>query len=158
MIIHFRLHFSVLIIIFLLSGCGGQAPQGETSATDGAIELQPIGNTMRYAVTEFTVHAGQELTIIFNNTATSPAMQHNVVVLENSEIIERVGTAALEAGQESEFIPASPGIQAYTSLAMPGETVRVTFTVPETPGEYPYICTFPAHYMSMQGVMIVEEE
>ena len=35
-----------------------------------------------------------------------------------------------------------------------GETVR--FMAPKTPGNYPYICTFPGHYTIMKGVMVVK--
>ena len=48
---------------------------------------------------------------------------------------------------------------AKTSLAGPGERVQVTFTVPETPGEYPFICTFAGHYQAgMKGKLIVRSE
>jgi azurin len=33
----------------------------------------------------------------------------------------------------------------------------VTFTAPAA-GDYPYICTFPGHYMTMRGVMHVVAE
>ena len=39
----------------------------------------------------------------------------------------------------------------------PGESVEVTFTAPDTPGDRPYICTFPGHYVGgMKGTLIVE--
>lgn len=120
------------------------------------VTITPVGNEMRYEQTEFTVKAGETVTITFRNTADSPAMQHNVVVLRDQDAINRVGTAALQAGQEQEFIPEDEAILAHTPLAQPGETVQVTFTAPEEPGDYPYICTFPGHYTLMQGTMRVE--
>ena len=31
----------------------------------------------------------------------------------------------------------------------------IRFKAPETPGVYPYLCTFPGHWMVMNGQMIV---
>ena len=46
---------------------------------------------------------------------------------------------------------------AATGLAGDGETVSVTFTVPEQAGEYEYICSFPGHYAAdMKGVLTVK--
>jgi plastocyanin len=48
-------------------------------------------------------------------------------------------------------------ILAATPLAGAGETVEVTFTAPATPGSYPYVCTFPAHYAGgMKGTLVVK--
>ena len=98
---------------------------------------------------------GQQVKLVFENTAKSPAMQHNVVFVADEGSINRVGQAAMSAA-DTEYIPEDDAIIAYTPLAQPGETVEVTFTAPEEPGDYPYICTFPGHYMMMQGVMTVK--
>lgn len=110
---------------------------------------------MRFEQTEFTVKPGQQVRLVFVNTATSPAMQHNVVILTDPNAVDRVGTAAMEAGEANEYVPTDEAILAHTSLAAPGETVEVTFTAPSEPGDYKYICTFPGHYVMMQGTMRV---
>ncbi len=46
-------------------------------------------------------------------------------------------------------------ILAHTPMSTPGETVQVTFTAPSEPGTYRYICTYPGHYVMMQGTMTV---
>jgi azurin len=55
------------------------------------------------------------------------------------------------------YVPEDDAVLAATDLAKPGETVTLTFTAPNEPGEYAYICTFPGHYAMMQGVMRVVE-
>jgi azurin len=45
-------------------------------------------------------------------------------------------------------------VLAYTQMAPSGTTSEVTFTAPAA-GAYPYICTFPGHYMMMKGVLTV---
>ncbi|PEN12680.1 hypothetical protein CRI94_13320 [Longibacter salinarum] len=149
-------------------GCGGSdtetSDKASKSATSSATEavsevtIEPVGNQMKYEQTEFTVEAGTEVTLTFDNTASSPAMKHNVVILngEGDDLVQRVGTAASQAS-DSGYVPELDAIVAATDLADPGETVTMTFTVPSEPGTYTYICTFPGHYMMMQGTMRVVE-
>jgi len=35
------------------------------------------------------------------------------------------------------------------------ETISITFTMPNTKGYYPFVCTFPGHSETMQGVIRV---
>ena len=49
-------------------------------------------------------------------------------------------------------------IVAFIKLLGPNETAEVTFTAPTTPGEYPFLCTFPAHCaIGMKGVLVVKK-
>lgn len=146
----------ILIILALATSLA--AATGSASATpfppEKTITITPEGNQMKFAETKITVQPGQRVKLVFNNTATSPAMRHNVVVLNTSDqkVIKRVGQAAVSA---SNYVPDDPAVLAATDVAKPGETTTVTFTAPETPGQYDYVCTFPGHYVSMQGTMIV---
>ena len=36
-----------------------------------------------------------------------------------------------------------------------GESDRLNFNAPTTPGEYNFVCSFPGHYVRMYGVMLV---
>ena len=151
--------FAVIAAMLVIAACGGGSDtNGGQEASGDEIVLRPVGNEMRYAETEFSVQSGQEVTVVFENTATTPAMQHNVVILNSDDdaVVNRVGQAALTAGADAEYIPEDEAILAHTPLAQPGETVRVTFTAPTEPGTYRYICTFPGHYMLMQGTMTVQ--
>jgi len=177
----YRLPFLALAFcLVFLAACGGdtdsrpaptavqepdEAPATTAPADEPAVDfdgpafemtMTPVGNQMLFEQTEFTVQPGQTVRITFENTATTPAMTHNVVFLRTRDDIDPVGQAALTAA-DNEYIPASEmnRILAYTPLAEPGETVTVEFTAPSTPGDYPYICTFPGHYMMMQGTMTV---
>ena len=153
-----------LALIPLVAGCGGEdgsAPSsnGAETASEGAvteITIQPVGNQMKYEQTEFTVPAGEEITITFENTATSPAMQHNVVVLNTNDdaVVNRVGQAGTAAA-DNDYVPDDDAVLAATDMSEPGETVSVTFTAPSEAGDYRYICTFPGHYTVMQGTMTV---
>lgn len=136
-------------------GTGNTATGGEPDRT---VTIEPVGNQMQYEQTEFTVTAGATVELVFDNTATSPAMNHNVVILDSTdeEVFQRVGKGGMQAGSANDYIPEDEAIIAHTSMAAPGETVSVTFTAPSEPGEYGYVCTFPGHWATMQGTMIVE--
>ena len=126
---------------------------------DGIIEI--TGNDqMKYNVSSFEVTAGQEVTIVLKNIGKLPkvAMAHNVVVVTIGTDVMQFAMAGI-AAKDNDYI--SPGMQdkviAKTSLAGPGETVKVTFTAPSEPGRYPYLCTFPGHLMAgMKGLMTVK--
>lgn len=157
--------FAIVVSLGLL-GCGGAESSPDETARaseriDRTITLHPKGNLLKYEETEFTVAPGQTIKLVFENTATSESMLHNVVVLNESsrkELLWRVGEAGVEAGPENEYVPDDPAILAYTPMADPGETVSVTFTVPDESGEYGYLCTFPGHYVTMYGTMQVKTD
>ena len=44
---------------------------------------------------------------------------------------------------------------AFTKVIGPKQTADVTFAAP-APGEYPFICSFPGHYMLMKGTLTVK--
>jgi azurin len=153
------------VLSTLLAACGGSsgdppaANQERVAAVeDGVVRIQPLGNQMKYKQTEFTVAPGQEIRLIFENTATSPSMKHNVVVIAEPSATGDVAQKGMSMPSE-EYVPPSmsDAILAYTSMSDPGETVEVTFTAPSDPGDYPYICTFPGHYPLMEGTMHVRE-
>jgi azurin len=153
----------------LLAACGGGDGSGSSSGggqadaspvSGNTVTLHPKGNQMKYEETEFTVPPGQEIELVFENTATSPAMQHNVVILNeppSTQIFQEIGQAGTSAGAENEYVPSgSDAILAYTPMSKPGETVSVTFTTPEETGDYGYVCTYPGHWSQMQGTMHVK--
>lgn len=147
-----RILLVLLATAVALSACKKSEEKGDSSA---GIIIRPVGDTMEYDTKEFRVRSGSQVKITFENTATSPAMQHNVVILKAGADVDQIGMAAIEAGEAANYIPESDQILAHTDLAKPGETTTVEFVAPE-PGEYVYICTFPGHYAMMRGKMIVE--
>jgi azurin len=120
------------------------------------VTITPVGNEMRFEQTEIRATAGETIRVVMNNTATSPAMHHNVLFLDDRESIDTVGRAAMEAGDRG-YIPDHPAVLGSTPMAAPGETTEFEFTVPNEAGEYPYICTYPGHYVMMQGTLFVSE-
>ncbi|MEF8865647.1 MAG: plastocyanin/azurin family copper-binding protein [Salinibacter sp.] len=165
--------FAGLGVGSLVSACGGGSGDADGSSSGSASEssaqstgggsqtvtLHPQGNQMKYKETEFTVPADTEIELVFENTASSPSMQHNVLIMNEppeQDIFKEVGQAGVQAGASNEYVPDHSAVLAATDISKPGETVSVTFTSPSEPGEYGYVCTYPGHWATMQGTMIVE--
>lgn len=127
---------------------------GEAAPT--VIHIETVKNAMKYDVQEIVVAAGKAVEIVFANP---DFMQHNLLIIAPGSI-QTVGAAADQLatdpdGAEKNYVPDIPEVLYYTKLLNPDETVKLTFTAPNEPGEYPYLCTFPGHWRIMQGVMKV---
>jgi len=55
------------------------------------------------------------------------------------------------------YVPEMEGIIAMSPLVYPGEQYAIYFDSPDEPGEYPFVCTFPGHWMIMRGILEVVE-
>ena len=166
-IIALKLIAPVAAAAFLFAGCGGgddAAPQvrnaGSTAgAPEGAIVI--TGNDqMQFGITEFTVAAGSEVTIVFDNIGRMPkeAMGHNLAVLDKSVDPNAFANAAMRHAA-NEYIPPDyeDRVIAATKVLGPGKSETITFTAPEEPGDYPFVCSFPGHTPAgMRGIMKVE--
>ena len=120
-------------------------------AVDAELVVTAERNAMRYATTRIEAPAGATVRLVMDNAETSsPAMVHNVVVVSDPRAVRRVAQAA---AREADNIPDDPAIVTFTPLAGPGERVAVVFEMPP-PGEYPFLCTYPGHWQTMQGVLI----
>jgi uncharacterized cupredoxin-like copper-binding protein len=122
------------------------------------IKIGTVPERMLFTVASFKVKAGEPVKLIFDNPDASCA--HNLVIVQPGSSDE-VGMAAVEMAKGTDgvakgFIPQSDKIIAHTALINPGEQDILRFHAPKTPGTYPYICTFPGHWLVMKGEMIVE--
>jgi putative heme-binding domain-containing protein len=122
------------------------------------IDIKPIPHAMVFDTESFTVRAGQAVEIRFENTDIMP---HNLVVTVRGAL-SKVGQAAevmaLEPGAEhKDYVPEMPEVLHATSLLYPGQNQRLAFTAPTEPGDYPFVCTFPGHWILMNGIMRVVE-
>lgn len=110
---------------------------------------------MRFDKTEFTVKAGEEVTLTFTNAGVLPleTMGHNVVVLEKKADVQKFAIASAKA-KDTNYISDLyiTDIIAQTKLLGPGESETIEFTLKE-PGDYTFICTFPGHWISMKGTI-----
>lgn len=120
------------------------------------IDLKVVKDIMQYDKKRFTVKAGQNVTIRLENP---DGMQHNLLIIKPGTL-QIVGAAADAMvrdpkASQMQYVPKVPQVLHSTRLLNPGETVSLKFTAPKTPGEYPFVCTFPGHWRGMNGIMVV---
>lgn len=132
--------------------------EGEKIGTAGTLKTS---NGDSYLLLE-NIEASPGETIKIRLTAVTKLpptqMSHNWILLQPDVDPEAFAKEAITAKARN-YIPenSSEDIIARTSLANEGQTVEVTFTVPEETGEYDYICSFPGHFSAgMSGKLIVQ--
>lgn len=121
------------------------------------VKLAVIPHEMKYDKTTFTVKAGSQVTIDFENP---DFMQHNLVIGQKGSM-EIIGEAADALardpkGAEQNYVPKIPQVIAATRLVDPEGRESLVFVAPTEPGEYPFVCTVPGHWRMMNGIMKVE--
>jgi azurin len=139
-------------------------PAVAQDASVAVIELKPSANPsspLAYEKTELSVKAGQKVKLTLNNTGGILPQPHNFLLLKPGKL-DAVGALANAMladpqGMAKSYIPeaAKPDILANTKLVQPNASETIEFTAPAEAGDYPYICTFPGHWMLMRGVMHV---
>ncbi|GAB5558598.1 MAG: hypothetical protein SynsKO_02450 [Synoicihabitans sp.] len=132
---------------------------GSASLSAKSVTVE-ANDQMKFSVTKIEAEAGSELTIVLKNVGKMPkaAMGHNLVVLTKDANPSAFSNAAAVAAA-TEYIPAQMKDQviAATKMLGPGEEDSITFTVPSEPGDYVFLCSFPAHFIvGMKGVITVK--
>jgi azurin len=122
------------------------------------VKIGCIPERLLFTVDRFTVKLGQPIKLIFSNP---DATQHNLLILDQGASVETIGMAANEMAKSPEgvkkhFIPEAKNILHHTKLLDPSSSETLRFKAPSTPGTYPYLCTFPGHWILMKGEMIVK--
>lgn len=109
---------------------------------------------LQFDQTLIEVKAGSRIAFTFNNVDD---MMHNFVLTQPGTGME-VGNAAMQLGVSGEgmnFVPKSENVIAHTKILHPESSETIYFTVPNKPGDYDYVCTFPGHAFLMKGVLRV---
>jgi putative heme-binding domain-containing protein len=125
------------------------------------VEISCVPERMLFTVTDFAVQPGQPVKLVFTN---SDATDHNLVIVQPDALAE-VGMAANEMAKDprnaaSDFVPPAKRELILHASAMIGPTRAslihvLRFKAPAQAGLYPYVCTFPGHWVVMNGVMVV---
>lgn len=135
----------------------------DKTGMDGPVEItvKTPGTTMqnmRYDVDEIHLNKGQKVKLTLKNVAPedAAAMKHNFVVVKKADAKE-VATKGMKAGSEKGYLPENKEkIKAHTEVLEQGEETTITFTIDEA-GTYEYVCTYPGHYPTMKGTIMVKE-
>lgn len=129
------------------------------AVTVRVVRIKTVHEEMRYDLPYFVVAAGRPVQLVLQNEDLMP---HNLVITLPGAL-QSVAEAGAVLGpspgfQNLPFVPVSDQVLSATGMVEPGRQERLTFTAPTEPGEYPYVCTFPRHWMRMYGVMVVVED
>jgi azurin len=112
---------------------------------------------LQYVQKELTAKAGEKLTIVFRNPDVVP---HNWLLARPGSLqsLGRLCDLMISdpQGLAKHYVPESDDVIAYTDMVNPKGEFTIHLTAPDQPGDYPYLCTFPGHWMVMNGVMKVE--
>jgi len=120
------------------------------------IRIGTLPDQMLYDTERVVVRAGKPVEIFFEN---GDLMPHNFVITQPGAL-EEIGllaeAAATQPGAlERNYVPASNKILLASQLLQPRAAQRISFTAPNQPGVYPYVCTYPGHWRRMYGALYV---
>jgi len=115
------------------------------------------GKNLTFATRLIRVKAGERVQFTFTNPDVVP---HNWVLVKPNSL-SRVGDLAnkLIADPEAvlrQYVPKSDDVLVYTDIVPSQQSFTIWFNAPSEKGRYPYLCTFPGHWMVMNGEMVVE--
>jgi len=123
------------------------------------IVIRTLHEQMLYDKQLIVVEAGKPVEILFENDDTMP---HNLVVVLPGAV-EEIGLASetmppLPDAQGRLYLPASSKVLHATRLLLTGEKEKLSFTAPQQPADYSYVCTFPGHWRRMVGILKVVKD
>jgi putative heme-binding domain-containing protein len=120
------------------------------------VTLHAVYEQMRFDKDLIVVETGKRVVMTLQN---DDAMPHNLAILAQGALQE-IGLAAEKMPPEPDdegrlYVPASPKLLHATQLVSPGQHRDLAFDAPELPGDYPFVCTFPGHWLRMSGTLKV---
>jgi azurin len=146
----------VFLLLALLPGTAA----AQSSARKPPAALKPKAVTismregLRFDPPRFEAKPGQELIVRLDNADTTH-QQHNFVIVRPGSR-DKVTLAALALGEkalELAFVPPLPEVLASSPLLDAEKSAEVRWRLPDEPGIYPYVCTFPGHGAVMFGAV-----
>ena len=121
------------------------------------VNIKCVPEKMIYDITEFTVKRNQPVKLILSNPDLT---MHNLVIVKPGAL-EKVGKAGNEMakdknGLKKNYIPNLSEVLWSTPQLKQNTSHTIRFKAPKKSGEYPYVCTFPGHWVIMKGLMKVK--
>jgi azurin len=113
-------------------------------------------DNLQYSTKILECQAGESIQLTFANPDVVP---HNWALLRPNSL-EKIGAMANGLVNDPDaylrhYVPESKDVLCYTDIVEPKEEGTIFFVAPTEPGRYPFLCTFPGHWMVMNGELIV---
>ena len=120
------------------------------------IAIGTVVERMIYDKEIIIVQAGKPVEFRFANTDNMP---HNFAIVQPGAL-EEIGVLAEATARDADakdrhFVPKSDKVLLSSRLLEPGQVQALSFEVPQKPGIYPYVCTYPGHWRRMYGALYV---
>jgi plastocyanin len=133
------------------------APQrpGKGVEAERTVRIQTLTAQMKYDLDSFTVRPGEKVKVVLENGDDLP---HNLVFCQpgtDTMAMAMKQMADPEAALKRDWVPDDKAIWLHSRMLNPHQEQELRFTAPEKAGDYPYVCTFPGHALTMKGVMKV---
>ena len=114
------------------------------------------GSNLSFTTRSFRVEPGEFIELTLSNPDVVP---HNWALVKPGTL-HRVGELSNRLISDPEaavrhYIPKSSDVLFYTNVVLPKDRYTIYFNAPKKPGRYPFLCTFPGHWLVMNGEMIV---
>ncbi len=123
------------------------------------VRINTVQEEMRYDTPYFAVEAGRPVQLVLRNEDLMP---HNLVITAPGKLRDVAQAASglppTIDKNGRQYVPASKDVLFATRMVPSLSQDVLTFTAPQEPGEYSYVCTFPNHWMRMYGVMVVVKD
>lgn len=147
------------ILFFTVTAIGFVDPN---PVSDNPRTIEITGNDyLRFDVSKINAKPGETIRIVFKVKSSMPAdaMSHNVIIVKSDVPLDEFVNESMKAAKNEYLAPQfEADVIAATAMIGGGKTSEITFTVPDEPGIYPYVCTFPGHFAAgMSGELMVEE-
>ena len=131
-------------------------PWQKRLAKSREVRIQAMAN-LQFSTKVIEAKAGEELRVTLDNPDVVP---HNWALVKPG-CLEKIGELANRLVNDPDaylhhYVPKSDDVICYTDVVDPKSEYSIVFKVPTVPGRYPYLCTFPGHWMVMNGELIVK--
>ena len=133
----------------------GHNPKLKTKRT---LTLKAIPG-IQYDKKTLVARAGEAIELKLVN---ADGMPHNLVLVQPGAY-EKVGRLSFKmlndpSAFDNQYVPDVPEVITHTAVVFPAESTSTKFVVPDAPGAYPFLCTFPGHWQSMYGQLVVVDK
>jgi uncharacterized cupredoxin-like copper-binding protein/glucose/arabinose dehydrogenase len=109
---------------------------------------------LKFDTTLVTAKAGSRVRVVLRN---ADEMLHNFVLCAPGRG-QSVGQLAMGLGLDGmarNYVPETADVLYHSALLQPEGSDTIFFVVPEKPGDYDFICSFPGHAATMKGIFRV---
>jgi len=147
----------LITLIAVLISFQGMANTG----TDEPREITIKGtDNLKFSIELIEASPGETIRLTLEVVSNMPitAMGHNIAIVDKGTDVQEFVMQSMSAKDNEYIAPAMEDqIIAFTKMIGGGETSVIEFTVPDEPGDYVYVCTFPGHYFAgMKGILRVK--